>query len=280
MREIKADTISAAVKDLFLKANVRLGEDVIAALIKAHDRETHPRARQALAMILENACIAASSNLPICQDTGLAVIFAEIGQEIHINDGGFRDAVEEGVRQAYREGFFRTSVCDPLSRVNTKDNTPAVIHTEIIPGDRIRLFVMPKGGGSENMSSVAMLLPAEGREGICRHVTEQVRKAGPNPCPPVIVGVGIGGAMEEAVIMAKKALLRPVGTPNESDERLSALERDLLRDINTLGIGPQGLGGETTCLAVHVLAKPCHIASLPVAVSMQCHAARHAEGVI
>ncbi|HOF05978.1 MAG TPA: fumarate hydratase [Syntrophales bacterium] len=279
-RQITGELITATVCRLFLKANTCLGADVEAALRVARDVETGVLGRQVLDRILENALIAREERLPICQDTGLAVVFVELGQDVRIVGGSLREAIEAGVRQAYGEGFFRKSVCDPLSRANTQDNTPAVIHMDMVPGDRIRLVAMPKGGGSENMSTVTMLLPAVGREGIRDHVVETVLKAGPNPCPPVIVGVGIGGAMEEAVIMAKKSLLRPLGERNSRDVRLALLEAEILDEVNRRGGGPQGFGGVTTALAVHVEMKPCHIASLPVAVNIQCHAARHCEALL
>jgi fumarate hydratase subunit alpha len=218
--------------------------------------------------------------MPLCQDTGLAIVFVELGQDVHVTDGVFSEAVQVGVRQAYREGFLRKSVCDPLTRINTGDNTPAIIHVEMVPGCEIRIRVMPKGGGSENMSSVAMLTPAAGMDGIKRYVLDQVAKAGPNPCPPTVIGVGIGGNLETAAILAKKALLRPLGEPNRRDNRLAKIEEELLQEINRLGIGPQGYGGATTSLAVHCEMTPCHIASLPVAVNIQCHVIRHKEAVI
>jgi fumarate hydratase subunit alpha len=210
----------------------------------------------------------------------MAVLFLEVGQGVHIIGGNLQDAVQEGVRRAYRKGHLRKSLCDPLSRVNTGDNTPTVIHTEIVPGNRIRIVAMPKGGGSENMSSVTMLLPAAGVGGIRKLIVDKVREAGPNPCPPTIIGVGIGGSMEQAALLAKKALLRPLGQKNRRDRRLAKLETETLKEINKLGIGPQGYGGRTTSLAVHVEMMPCHLASLPVAVNIQCHAARHKEAVI
>ncbi|MFA5182103.1 MAG: fumarate hydratase [Syntrophales bacterium] len=280
IREIDSKLITETVKRLFLEANTCLGADVLAALQISLDREESALGRQVIARMLENAAVAKEESAPICQDTGLAVVFVELGQDVHVVVGLLNDAIEEGVRQAYGEGFFRKSVCDPLSRANTGDNTPAVIHVEIAAGDRIRLTVMPKGGGSENMSSVTMLLPTAGSEGIRRHVVESVLKAGPNPCPPVIVGVGIGGSIEESLILAKKALLRPLGRKNGRDERLNDLEQDILADVNRMGGGPQGFGGSVSALAVHVEMKPCHIASLPVAVNIQCHVARHREAVI
>jgi len=280
IREIDSKLITETVKRLFLEANTCLGADVLAALQISLAREESALGRQVLARILENAAVAREESAPICQDTGLAVVFVELGQDVHVAGGLLNAAIEEGVRQAYDEGFFRKSVCDPLSRANTGDNTPAVIHVEIAAGDRIRLTVMPKGGGSENMSSVTMLLPTAGSEGIRRHVVESVLKAGPNPCPPVIVGVGIGGSIEEALILAKKALLRPLGQENSRDERLNDLEQDILADVNRMGGGPQGFGGSVSALAVHVEMKPCHIASLPVAVNIQCHVARHRDAII
>ena len=280
IREIDSKLITETVKRLFLEANTCLGADVLEALQTSLAREESALGRQVLARMLENAAVAREESAPICQDTGLAVVFVELGQDVHVAGGLLNAAIEEGVRQAYGEGYFRKSVCDPLTRANTGDNTPAVIHVEMAAGDRIRLTVMPKGGGSENMSSVAMLLPTAGREGIRRHVVEAVLKAGPNPCPPVIVGVGIGGSIEESLILAKKALLRPLGQKNSRDERLYDLEQVILADVNRMGGGPQGFGGSVSALAVHVEMKPCHIASLPVAVNIQCHVARHREAII
>jgi fumarate hydratase subunit alpha len=280
MREISLDIISRTVTDLFIKASNVLGEDVLSAVERAAGQEDSQLARYTLERILENAKIAEEESLPLCQDTGLAVIFAEIGQDVHIVGGDFCDAVQLGVRKAYKDGFLRKSVCDPLSRENTGDNTPAVIHTEIVEGDRVRIIAMPKGGGSENMSSTVVLLPSDGIPGIKKHVVDMVAKAGPNPCPPVIVGVGIGGSLEMSAILSKKALLRPVGEANQKDSRLSRMESEILSEINSLGIGPQGYGGKVTALAVHVEMMPCHIASLPVSVNIQCHVARHKEATI
>jgi fumarate hydratase subunit alpha len=279
VRKIPCRTITETVKRLFTEANTELGKDVLSAVRRARRDETSERARHTLRQIEENAQIARKEKAALCQDTGLAVIFAEVGQDARVVDGDFSEAVQEGVRRAYGEGFFRKSICDPLTRKNTGDNTPAVIHTEIVPGDRIRITVMPKGGGSENSSSLHMLLPTAGIEGIRKAVVETVERAGPNPCPPVIVGVGIGGSMDRASTLAKKALLRPLGE-KQQDRRLAKIERELLKDINKLGIGPQGYGGKTTALAVQVLMEPCHIASLPVAVNIQCHAARSKFAVI
>jgi fumarate hydratase subunit alpha len=218
--------------------------------------------------------------MPICQDTGLAVLFVEIGQDTRIVGGDLREAIEEGVRQAYEEGFLRKSVCDPLTRKNTGDNTPAIIHMDIVPGNQLKIIAMPKGGGSENMSAAKMLTPSAGIDGIKKFVMETVERAGANPCPPIIVGIGIGGSLEQACILAKKALLRPVGKKNESDQRLEQMENELYEKINALGIGPAGLGGRVTTLAIQAEMMPCHIASLPVAVNIQCHVARHKETII
>ena len=280
LRKISSGTIRDTVERLFLEASTVLGKDVLGALKKAASAEKTDLGRFALERIIENARVAREGCLPLCQDTGMAVVFLEIGQDVHVTGGNLYDAVQEGVRRAYRKGHLRKSICDPLSRVNTQDNTPAVIHTEVVPGGRIRLMVMPKGGGSENMSSVSMLLPTAGIEGIRRLIVDRVREAGPNPCPPTIVGVGIGGTIEQAALLAKKALLRPLGQRNRRDKRLAKLEVETLKEINNLGIGPQGYGGRSTSLAVHVEMMPCHIASLPVAINIQCHAARHKEAII
>lgn len=279
-RTLPARCVAETVRELFLTANTVLPTDVLAALEEAGKRETGGLGRYALERILENARVAHEESMPLCQDTGLAVVFLEIGQDLHIVDGGLETAVQEGVRQAYRDGFLRASVCDPLTRLNTGDNTPAVLHTDIVPGDRLRITALPKGGGSENMSGVAMLVPAAGEAGIRAHVIDRVRQAGPNPCPPVIVGVGIGGSLDQAPVLAKRALLRPVGRPHPTDARLAAMEASLLEEINRLGIGPQGYGGEVTALAVHIEMRPCHIACLPVAVNLQCHAARHRTAIL
>ena len=279
-RDVSARIIAETVKKLFIDANIEIGVDALALLRQAGEAETSGRARHVLAQIIENARIAREDRMPLCQDTGLAIVFAELGQDVHVTDGDFAGAVRQGVRLAYAEGFLRKSVCDPLSRQNTGDNTPAILHTEIVPGSEIRIHVMPKGGGSENMSSVAMLTPAAGLDGIKRYVIDQVARAGSNPCPPTVIGVGIGGNIEMAALLAKKALLRPLGQRNRRDARLAELEEALLLEINRLGIGPQGYGGAVTSMAVHCDMTPCHIASLPVAVNIQCHAVRHKEAVI
>jgi fumarate hydratase subunit alpha len=278
IRKINCGQITAAVKQLFIEANTDLSKDVVASLRKALKREESSTGKQVLEKILENADIACKNKMPICQDTGLAVLFVELGQDVHVVSGDLRTAIEEGVRQAYAEGYLRKSVCDPLSRNNTGDNTPSIIHIDIVTGNQIKIIAMPKGGGSENMSAAQMLTPAAGIEGIKKFVLEKVAQAGANPCPPIIVGVGIGGSLEQACILAKKALLRPLESGNDNaDKRLAQMEKELLASINELGIGPAGLGGRLTALAVNIEMMPCHIASLPVAVNIQCHVARHKE---
>jgi fumarate hydratase subunit alpha len=279
MRQIETAEITRVVKEAAIAANYDLGEDLLAALKRGGQEEESPSGREIFKQLLENARIASQERVPLCQDCGLAVVFVELGQEVHIVGGDFEQAIQEGVRQGYGEGFLRKSLCHPLTRANTGDNTPAVIHTEIVPGDRLKITVVPKGGGSENMSRVHMLKPAEGRAGVIDRVLLTVREAGPNPCPPIIVGVGIGGTFERAALLAKKALLREVGSPNP-DPELAALEKEILQAVNDLGIGPQGLGGRITAMAVHVVMQPSHIASLPVAVNIQCHSSRHKEAVL
>jgi fumarate hydratase subunit alpha len=276
MRQIDAGAITRAVKEAAIAANYELGEDLLAALARGEKEEESPAGREIFRQLLENARIASRERLPLCQDCGLTVVFAEVGQEARIVGGDFEEAIQEGVRQGYGEGYLRKSLCHPLTRQNTGDNTPAVIHTEIIPGDGLKLTVVPKGGGSENMSRLFMLKPAQGWGGIKEAVVTTVKEAGPNPCPPIIVGVGIGGTFERAAVLAKKSLLRELGAPNP-DPQLAALEKELRDAVNNLGIGPQGLGGRITALGVHLLMQPCHIASLPVAVNIQCHASRHKE---
>ena len=281
MREIHYDTIVEAVERLCMESNYVLGDDVIQAVRQALEREESPTGREILQEILENARIAREDEVPLCQDCGYTVVFADIGQDVHIVGGDFNEAIAEGTRRGYIKGYLRKSVvAHPYSsRVNTKDNTPPVIHVRIVPGDKLRITLAPKGGGSKNMSALGMLKPADGREGVIKFVVETVRKAGANPCPPIIVGVGIGGTAEQAMLLAKRSLLREVGQPSDNPEDAS-LEADILTRVNKLGIGPQGLGGRTTALAVHVLSQPCHIASLPVAVNIQCHSARHKEIVL
>ena len=277
LRRITCKKITSAVKNLFIEANTCLGADVVDALQASLKKEESGLGRQVLEKIIANAEIAVQSKMPICQDTGLAVLFVEIGQDVHIIGGDLRTAIEEGVRQAYTDGFLRKSVCDPLTRKNTGDNTPAIIHIDIVGGDRLKIIAMPKGGGSENVSTAKMLTPAVGIEGIKKFVLETVDQAGANPCPPIIVGIGIGGTLEQACILAKKSLLRSVGEANSKDERLVQMEKELYSSINKSGIGPGGLGGRMTTLAVYAEMMPCHIASLPVAVNIQCHVARHKE---
>jgi fumarate hydratase subunit alpha len=278
MREIGAKAVADAVARLFTEANTLLGEDVVSTFRACLESETSPNGRDVLDQLLENAELSRTSGVPLCQDTGLAVVFLEVGQDLHITGGDLREAVHEGVRTGCREGFLRASVVSPPvgRRINTGDNTPAIIHTTIVPGERLRVVVAPKGGGSENMSALRMLRPADGVDGVKRFVLETVEKAGPNPCPPVVVGVGIGGTFELCALLAKKALLRRLGQPHP-DPEFTALEGALLEAINRLGTGPAGLGGNVTALAVHVETHPCHIASLPVAANINCHSHRHRE---
>ncbi|MBD5558238.1 MAG: fumarate hydratase [Desulfovibrio sp.] len=281
MREIPAEEITAAVAKLAVQACCDLPKEMKAALEKARAVEPSPVGRDILDQLLENAEIAEREQVPICQDTGLAVVFADIGQDVHITGGDFVEAVNKGIHQGYVDGFLRkSSVEEPLfERKNTKDNTPAVIHTRIVPGDKIRLRLAPKGAGSENKSVLKMLVPADGIEGVRKVILDAVKTAGPNSCPPMVVGVGLGGNMELACLCAKRAAARDIGTRNP-DPRYAAFEDELLELVNKTGIGPQGLGGETTAVAVHVEWAPTHIASLPVAVNINCHAARHGEAVL
>lgn len=276
VREIGAEEIASAVARLCIDANCRVGRDIEDAFRGARAAETTEMARDVLGQLLENARIAGESGMPLCQDTGMAVVFVELGQDVRV-EGSLSGAINEGVRRGYEEGYLRKSVVrDPIDRVNTGDNTPAVIHYDVTPGCGLRIAVAPKGFGSENMSRLAMLKPSQGIEGAKDFVVETVRIAGPNPCPPVVVGVGIGGTMEKACLIAKRALLRDVGTKNP-DPFWDGVERELLRAINELGIGPAGFGGAVTALAVHIETFPTHIAGLPVAVNIGCHATRHAE---
>ena len=276
MKAVRYNAIVEKVRDACMEANFKLADDVRAAVEKARGTEESPVGREILDQMLENAAIAEREQIAICQDTGFAVCFVELGDRVSIEGGLLVDAINEGVRQGYRDGYLRKSICHPLTRKNTGDNTPAIVHLELVPGDALKILLAPKGAGSENMSRVAMLKPSDGLEGIKNLVIERIREAGANPCPPVIVGVGIGGTMEKAALIAKKAMLRPIGSLNP-DPELAALEAKLLGKINDLGIGPQGLGGRTTALAVHIEVFPCHIASLPVAVNINCHASRHKE---
>jgi len=281
MREIEASSITQAVAQLCQEANFELGEDVIAALKQAQQTEESSLGKEVLSQLLENARIAKQEHLPLCQDCGTAVVFLEIGQETHIIGGDLYLAVEEGVRQGYTQGYLRKSmVSQPFSaRINTRDNTPPVIHTEIVPSDQVKIIVMPKGSGAENMSKLAMLKPGDGRQGIIDLVVTTVDEAGGNPCPPLIVGLGIGATSEGAMLLAKKALLREVAKPSP-DPEIAELEKEILARINALGIGPMGFGGRTTVLAVQAEVMPTHIGSLPVAVNLQCHSARHKEAIL
>lgn len=281
MREVKAEQIKETIKELFLKANFEIGSDVLEMLKERKEKEKSEIGQAVLSQIIENDIIASNEKIAMCQDTGYAVVFVELGQEVAIVDGDFNEAINQGVREAYGEGYLRKSVVEePLfERKNTKDNTPAIVHLDIVPGDKIKIAVTPKGFGSENMSALKMLKPADAIQGVHDFVVETVEKAGPNPCPPIVVGVGIGGTVEKAALIAKKSLLRAVDVHN-SDERYARLERAMLEDINKLGIGPAGLGGITTALSVNIEFAPTHIAGLPVVVNICCHAARHAEAII
>ena len=279
MREIQAAAITEAVAALCVKANLELPPDVASAMERFRAEEPWQPAGALLELLQKNAGIARSERMPICQDTGMAVVFADVGQEVHIL-GGFEDAVHEGVRRGYVDGLLRKSVVeDPLRRVNTKDNTPAILHTRLVPGDRITLTVAPKGFGSENMSRLKMLTPAQGRQGVKDFVLETVRLAGANPCPPMVLGVGIGGDFEGVAELAKRALMLPLNGQSE-DPYYAEMERELLEAVNGTGIGPQGLGGRTTCIGLRILAMPTHIAGLPVAVNVSCHVTRHQTAVL
>lgn len=276
MRIIDSKVIEDTVARLCIEANLRLPPDVINAIERAEKAEPWDGAKRILSLLVDNVRIASEKTLPVCQDTGMACVFVELGQDVHI-EGDFEQAVNNGVRRGYGEGYLRKSVvCDPLRRVNTGDNTPALVTVKLTRGDKMRITVMPKGFGSENMSALKMLKPADGVEGVRNFVLDTVEKAGANPCPPIIVGVGIGGSFDKAACLAKHALLRPVDEPNP-DEYYAALERELLDKINALGIGPQGFGGKTTALAVLIEAMPTHVAGLPVAVNISCHATRRAS---
>jgi fumarate hydratase subunit alpha len=281
MREINASQITEIVARLAVEANHFLGDDVVAALKNAREIEESPQGKEVIDQLLKNVDIAKQGTFPLCQDTGVAVIAIELGQEVHIVGGELNQAIHDGVKKGYTEGYLRKSmVGQPFSaRKNTKDNTPAMIHTEIVPGDKLHITIMPKGGGCENMSALGMLKPADGRQGVIDFVVNTIDKAGSNPCPPTIVGVGIGGSADQAMWLAKKSLLRPVGEHNPEEE-YAQLEKELLEKINNLGIGPMGLGGRITSLAANVLVAPCHIASMPVGVNVQCHSARYKEAVL
>ncbi len=280
LRMISAAQVTETVKELCIRANCFLNEDIGCVLSNASEAETYPPAKEILDILKENAVVAREQRMAICQDTGMAVVFLTLGQDVHIDGGSLEEAVNEGVRRGYAEGFLRKSVvADPLRRSNTGDNTPAVIHTRIVPGKELKIDVAPKGFGSENMSRVAMLNPSDGLEGVQRFVLETVRLAGPNPCPPMILGVGIGGTFEKVAQLAKEALMVPLDE-NHPDPFYAALEMELLTLVNATGIGPQGFGGKTTCLGVKIKAYPTHIAGLPVAVNVGCHVTRHAQAVL
>jgi len=279
MRKLDVREISDAVARLATEAAYRLGASEREAIDAARSREESEHGRAALGEILENAELAAGGERPLCQDTGLAVVFVELGLDVHLTGGSLRDAVDEGVRHAYAEAYLRKSVCDPFSRANTGDNAPAVLHVCTAPGDGVHIRFAAKGGGSENCSRLAMLTPADGREGVKRFAVETIERAGAKSCPPLVVGVGVGGNFETCAILAKRALLREFGRPSP-DADLAALEREIWEEANATGVGPSGLGGRVTVLAVHVEVAPCHIASLPVAVNLDCHAHRHGEAVL
>ena len=280
MKTINVNEIIKTVKELSIEANYYLPNDVKEAIEKAEKNEKWPIANNILNKILENSQIAATEKMPICQDTGMACVFIDIGQDVHITGGSLEEAINEGVRQGYAEGFLRKSVVkDPLHRVNTNDNTPALIYYNMVPGDKVKITVAPKGFGSENMSRIAMLKPSDGLEGVKNFVLETVRMSGPNPCPPIVIGIGIGGSFDKAAYLAKKALIRPVNE-NNTDEFYGNLEKELLEEVNKIGIGPQGFGGKTTALALNIETYPTHIAGLPVAVNINCHATRHKERVL
>lgn len=281
IRQIKAETVTQTVKQLFLDCNYFIGKDIMTALEKARENEKSKVGKSVLTQIIENDKLAAKEEVPLCQDTGMAILFVEYGDKVVIEDGSFEDAVNEGVRQAYKDGYLRKSVVnDPVfDRLNTKDNTPAIIHTRIVKGDKIKITAGGKGFGSENMSAIKMLTPSYGIEGVKKFILDTVRTAGPNPCPPIVVGVGIGGTFERCVQLAKKATFRAIDTHNE-DERYAKLEDELLESINKMGFGPAGLGGTTTAIGVNIETSPTHIAGMPVAVNICCHAARHASAEI
>jgi fumarate hydratase subunit alpha len=281
MRTLSVSLITQTIKTLFMEANVDIGSSMLSALQRHVKTEASPLGQSVLSQIIENDQVAKTKRMPICQDTGMSVVFVRLGQDVHLIDGDLNEAIHEGVRQAYRDGFLRKSVVsDPLfERRNTQDNTPAVIHVELVSGDRVELEVMPKGFGSENMSALKLFAPSVGIEGVKRFILQTIQNAGPNACPPMIVGVGIGGTFELAALMAKKAVLRSTDHPS-LDPRYAALEEQLLEEANALGLGPAGLGGTTTAMAINIESYPTHIASIPVAVNISCHASRHAKAIV
>lgn len=280
MREILVSEITEALKEMSMQANFVLSKDILNSLQDKYENEESPIGKSVLSDILTNASIAKEKSVPMCQDTGMAVVFLEIGQDVHLSGGNLKDAVNEGIRQGYKEGYLRKSVVkDPLIRENTKDNTPAIIHIDIVDGEEVKIVLAPKGFGSENMSRSVMLKPSDGMKGVEEFIVETVSMAGPNPCPPIVVGVGIGGTLEKAALIAKKALTRDISISNEF-EHISDLENRMIKKINELGIGPQGLGGNTTALGINIDVYPTHIAGLPVVVNINCHAARHVERIL
>ena len=280
MREVNVSIITDNIKEMCIEANHFLTDDMKNVFENAVKNEESALGKQVLGQLEENLKIAGEDMIPICQDTGMACVFIDIGQDVHITGGSLEEAINEGVRQGYAEGFLRKSVVkDPLHRVNTNDNTPALIYYNMVPGDKVKITVAPKGFGSENMSRIAMLKPSDGLEGVKNFVLETVRMAGPNPCPPIVIGIGIGGSFDKAAYLAKKALIRPVNE-NNTDEFYGNLEKELLEEVNKIGIGPQGFGGKTTALALNIETYPTHIAGLPVAVNINCHATRHKERVL
>jgi len=276
MRTLNATQVIDTVAKMCIDSNRYLPDDVRRRFAECAALEESPAAKEVFRQLTENYELAEETGLPLCQDTGLAVFFVEMGEDLRVEGMNIREAINEGVRKGYAEGFLRKSACDPLTRANTKDNTPAIVHFDIVPGDKLKIAFMAKGGGSENMSRVTMLAPAQGWAGIKKFVIERVAEAGPNPCPPTVVGIGVGGTFDYAPILAKKALLRKLDDVNP-DPKLAGMEEELLEALNKLGIGPMGLGGKTTCLGVKIAMSPCHIASLPLAVNIQCHSSRHQE---
>lgn len=279
MREIDSKVITKEVKKLCIEGNIYLGDDVIKSFKENLEKEKSDLGKDILNILIENAQIAKEIHIPLCQDTGMAVFFVEIGQEVMIKGDTLTDAINKGVSEGYTEGYLRKSVVSPITRINTKDNTPAIIHYEIVKGDKIKIQYAPKGFGSENMSQLKMLKPSDGIEGVKEFIVKTVSEAGPNPCPPIVVGVGIGGTVDKCAQIAKKALFRDIGTHSE-DEMIADLEKEMIKKINDLGIGPQGLGGNTTALAVNIETFPTHIAGLPVVVNINCHSARHKQVII
>ncbi|MCD4795796.1 MAG: fumarate hydratase [Candidatus Cloacimonetes bacterium] len=281
MRQIDVKEIIPVIRKLCIDANYYIGEDVIKKIKEFYEKEESETGKEVLSILLENYELSAKEKMPICQDTGVAVVFIELGQDVHLVGGDFVEAINEGVRQGYEDGYLRKSMVDDpiIERKNTKDNTPALIYTDIVPGDKLKITIAPKGGGSENMSEVKMMKAADGIEGVVDFVVDRISRSGGNPCPPIVVGIGLGGNFEQSALLSKKSLLRSLDEKNP-DPKWAKVEEEILEKVNNLGIGPQGLGGRTTALGVFILSKPCHIASMPVAVNVQCHAARHKSAVI